>query len=172
MRPKQKGRSCPLRLQENLDFSGDCYRLFRNLLGEVALYRWWGRLGCGFRFRLGRSLLFLRLFVLFCRGRLLIIRTYEEGARLQVLLQQIRTAAFRTRFSHRFVCRRKVAVWLVRAPIKDVAAPACFLLNQLTIFALGTLHANEVLFYVLALRITAARNEFAVSAVTENHIAS
>src|SRR5262249_35054228 len=45
------------------------------------------------------------------------------------------------------------------------------LLDQLTICAQGTLHADEVLLHVLAVWISAARSEFTVAAVADHQIA-
>src|ERR1039457_749242 len=59
-----------------------------------------------------------------------VVRTHQEVARLQVLLQQIRAATLGTGLSHRPVCRCKPALWIVGATVEEVAA-ACFFLRQL-----------------------------------------
>src|ERR1039458_5217819 len=49
-----------------------------------------------------------------------VVRTHQEVARLQVLLQQIRAATLGTGLSHRPVGRGKPALWIVGADRKSV----------------------------------------------------
>src|SRR5438270_14084238 len=88
-----------------------------------------------------------------------------------MLFQKIRAAALRTWLRHRLVCRRKVAVRIVRASIESVAATARFLFHQLAIRALRALYTDEILLDVLAIRIAAAGYEFAVASMAQHHIA-
>src|ERR1044071_2939058 len=88
-----------------------------------------------------------------------------------MLSQQVRAATLRARFRHRLVGRRELAVGIIRAAIEGVAAAARFLFHQFAIRAQRALYADEILLDVLALRITAAGNKFAVASVAQHHVA-
>src|SRR5712671_1965612 len=88
-----------------------------------------------------------------------------------MLLQQIWAAALRASLRHWFVRRRKLARGIIRAAIERVAALPCLLFYQLAIRTLRALHADEILLDVLALRVSAARNEFAVASVAQHQVA-
>src|SRR5579884_321785 len=148
-----------------------CDWLFRDLLRVVAL-----RHGRSLSRRFGFScfawlLLALRLRLFFGSGSL-VIGTNEERSRFEILLEQVRTTALWTLLGNRLVRGSEVALRIIRTAIEDVAATPRFLLDQLAVFALRTLHADEVLLHVLAFRISAAGDELAIASVTQHHIAS
>src|SRR6478672_9572321 len=88
-----------------------------------------------------------------------------------MFLQQIRAAALRARLRHWLICRRKLARRIIRASIERVAAPPRFLFYQLAIRALRALHANKILLDVLAIWISAARDELAIASVPQHQVA-
>src|SRR5581483_9697046 len=108
---------------------------------------------------------FLRL-----AGRPPIIRADDKRAGLQCLLQQVRTAAFRTRFADGLVSGGEVALGIVRAAVENVSAAARLLLHQFALLALRALHSEEVLLHVLALRIPGAGDKLPVAPVTQPHV--
>src|SRR5262249_38629931 len=55
---------------------------------------------------------------------------------------------------------------------ENIPATARLFLDKLAILALRALHSDEVLLDVLALWIPAARDEFAVSAMAQHHVAA
>src|SRR5262245_29378776 len=100
-----------------------------------------------------------------------LIWTCDHGAILQELFHQVFVPATRAFLGNRLVGRSEFAFRVVRAPIKRVAL-ARALFNKFAVFAEWALHADEVLFYVFAFRITAAGGEFAVAAVADHEIPS
>src|SRR5271166_1880665 len=102
--------------------------------------------------------------------RAFVIRTQNERARFQVLLQQIRAAALRTRFVDRPISRRKPALGIIGATVEEISATR-FLLGQVSGFTLRAFHSDVVLLDPLAFRITAARNELSVAAMAQQEIA-
>src|SRR6185312_15927160 len=85
------------------------------------------------------------------RRRLFVVRAHQKHTRLQRLLQQIRAAALGAFLVYRLLVRREVALRILRAAVKHVAAPPRLLLDNLALFALRALHADRVLLDVLAL---------------------
>src|SRR5262249_51874974 len=81
---------------------------------------------------------------------------------LERLLYQVLAPALGALFSDGFIRRRELALRIVRATVERVATAAGFLLNQIAFFAVGALHADEVLFDVLALGVSGAGDEFTV----------
>src|SRR5271165_804133 len=57
----------------------------------------------------------------------LVVRTHNERARLQVLLQQIRAAALRAGFVDRLIRRSKPALRIVGATVEEIPATRLFL---------------------------------------------
>src|ERR1017187_1362070 len=66
--------------------------------------------------------------------------------------------------------RGEFAFRIISAAIKSVAL-ARTLLDEFALFAFGALHADEVLLHILALGISAARSELAVTAVPQDQVA-
>src|ERR1019366_8337601 len=100
-----------------------------------------------------------------------VVRTHQEAARFQVLLQEIWAATLGTGLSHRPVGRGEPALRIVGATVKEVAA-ARLLLRQLARPTLGTLHPDVVLLHPLAFRIAAARNKLSIAAMPQQKVAS
>src|SRR3954469_20223681 len=88
-----------------------------------------------------------------------------------MFFQQVWAAALRARFRHRLVGRRKLARGIIRTAIECVAALPRLLFHQLAIGTLRTFHADEILLDVLAIRIAAARNKFAVASMPKHKVA-
>src|SRR5271157_3359954 len=99
-----------------------------------------------------------------------VIRTNNERARFQVLLQQIWTAALRTRFGDRPVCRREPALGIIGTTVEEISATR-LLLCQVAGLALRTLHANIVLLDPLAFGIAAAGDELSEAAMAQQQVA-
>src|ERR1700688_1317110 len=78
------------------------------------------------------------------------IRTCDHRAGLQILLHQIFTAAGRALLGNRLVRRGELAIGIVSAAVEGIALPSA-LFDQVAVFALRTLHPDEVLLHVLAL---------------------
>src|SRR6185437_3552816 len=89
-----------------------------------------------------------------------------------MLFQQIRAAALRAGLRHWLVRRCEVAIRIVGAAIEGIAPTARFFLHQLAILALRALHADKILLDVLAVRVSAARDELAVTPVAQHQVAS
>src|SRR5581483_11369482 len=77
-------------------------------------------------------------------GRTFAVRANQESSRFQGFLQQIRTAAFRTRFRNRLVRRRELALRIIGAAVEEISA-SCLLLGQVAGLAIGTLYPNVIL---------------------------
>src|SRR5258707_1415139 len=88
-----------------------------------------------------------------------------------MLFQQLRAVALRARLRPRLIRRSKLARGIIRAAIERVAALPSLLFDQLAIRTLRALHSDEILLDVLALRVSAARNEFAVASVAQHQVA-
>src|SRR5438270_5140842 len=88
-----------------------------------------------------------------------------------MLFQKIRAAALRARLSYRLIRRGKLACGIIRAAIERITALSCLLLYQFAIGALRAFYADEILLDVLAIRISAARNEFTVTSMAQHHVA-
>src|SRR6266404_3686334 len=130
----------------------------------IAFYR-----ARGF-FRLG---FFAPFGLVFFVGRFArVIGTHQHAAGLEVFFQQIRAAALRARLGHWLVRRCELALGIVGAAVERVAATAGFLLHQLAFFIQRALYPDEILLDVLALRISAARDELAVASVAQDQIAA
>ena len=108
-------------------------------------------------------------------GRALVIaflvRARDHRTGLQILFHQVLTPAARAFFRNWLVRGSVLALRIIAASIEGVAFTRP-LFDQLSVFALGTLHADEVLLHVLAVRISAAGRELAVAPVADHHIAS
>jgi hypothetical protein len=70
----------------------------------------------------------------------------------------------------RLVRRSEFALRIISASVESIAL-ARPLLDQIAVFALRTLHADEVLLHVLAFGISAARRELAETPVPDHHVA-
>src|SRR5271166_3872611 len=101
----------------------------------------------------------------------LFVRAGDHWPGFQIFLDQVFAATARALFRDRLACRGELALRIIRAAIERVAL-ARALLDEVAVFALRTLHADEVLLDVLALGISAARGELAETAMTDHHIAS
>src|SRR5437764_2661535 len=108
-------------------------------------------------------------------GRALVIaffvRARDHRAGLQILFHQVLTAAARAFFRNWLVRGSELALRIIATSVKGVALTRA-LFDQLSVLALGALHANEVLLHVLTVRISAAGSELAVAPVANHHIVS
>src|SRR6476646_4456831 len=89
-----------------------------------------------------------------------------------MLFQQVWATTLRACFRNRLVCRRELAVRIIRAAIERVPTAARLLFHQLAIRALRALHANKILLDVLAIRVSAAGDELAIAPVAQHQIAA
>src|SRR5882762_6115452 len=97
----------------------------------------------------------------------LLIRTGNHGTSLKELLNEIRTPAIRALLGKWLMCGSELAFRIISAPIKRVSL-ARPLLDNFAILAQRTLHPNEVLLDVLALRIAAARRELTIAPMPQD----
>src|SRR5215475_8821736 len=94
---------------------------------------------------------------------------YRTG--FQRLFHQIWVAAARTCLGDRFAGRGEFAFWIVAAAVKCVSFARLFL-HQFAVFAQRALHADEILFHVLAIGISAAGGEFPIAPMPDHQIAA
>src|SRR5258708_17831311 len=69
------------------------------------------------------------------------------------------------------MCGSEFTLRIIAATVECVAL-ARLLFDQVSVLAVGTLHADEVLLYKLALRISTTRGELAEAAVADHQVAS
>src|SRR5690349_22631732 len=93
----------------------------------------------------------------------------DDGSGFQSLLDEVLAAAGRTLLRDGLVRGSELALGVVGAAVESVALAGAFL-HQFAGLAQRALHADEVLFDVLALGIAAAGGELAVAPVAQHHV--
>src|SRR5437763_5706903 len=99
------------------------------------------------------------------------VRARDHRAGLQILFHQVLTAAARAFFRNWLVRGSELALRIIATSVKGVALTRA-LFDQLSVLALGALHADEVLLHVLAVGISATGGELARAPMADHHVAS